>query len=151
VVLNWKSNAQTWFGRSARSRSAGAVQLLSRCRLRLRAGTRSPYSRHRDFCEVAMWEAGEVSGAPRVASRTEQLLECALQLRSTDRVAMEATGSALAIARIIGAHVAAVEIVNTRRLKATTPFKEPLILIRRLQKAGTRPTGPNSRGHARRR
>lgn len=79
---------------------------------------------HRDFCEVAVWEVGEVSQAPRVASRPEQLHEFALQLRATDRVAMEATGNALAIARIIGPHVAAVEIVNTRRLKAIAESKQ---------------------------
>ena len=48
----------------------------------------------------------------------------AVQLRPTDRVAMEATGNALAIARIIGPHVAAVEIVNTRRLKAIAESKQ---------------------------
>ena len=37
---------------------------------------------------------------------------------------MEATGNALAIARIIGPHVAAVEIVNTRRLKAIAESKQ---------------------------
>lgn len=79
---------------------------------------------HRDFCEVAIWEAGEVTCAPRVASRPEQLQTLALQLRPSDRVAMEATGNALAIARIIGPHVAAVEIVNTRRLKAITESKQ---------------------------
>ncbi|RDI73180.1 Transposase IS116/IS110/IS902 family [Gaiella occulta] len=79
---------------------------------------------HRDFCEVAIWDAGEVVRAPRVPSRPGQLQEFALQLRPTDRVAMEATGNALAIARIIGPHVAAVEIVNTRRLKAITASKQ---------------------------
>ena len=79
---------------------------------------------HRDFCEVAVWDAGEVIRAPRVPSRPEQLQEFALQLRPTDRVAMEATGNALAIARIIGPHVAAVETVNTRRLKAITESKQ---------------------------
>jgi len=33
-------------GRSARRRSAGIVEVPSRCRLRLRAGTRRPSSRH---------------------------------------------------------------------------------------------------------
>jgi transposase len=79
---------------------------------------------HRDFCEVAIWDAGEVVRAPRVPSRPEQLQEFARRLRPTDRVAMEATGNALAIARIIGPHVAAVEIVNTRRLKAITESKQ---------------------------
>jgi len=79
---------------------------------------------HRDFCEVAIWDAGEVVRAPRVASRPEQLQAFAAQLLPTDRVAMEATGNALTIARIVGPHVAAVEIVNTRRLKAITESRQ---------------------------
>jgi transposase len=79
---------------------------------------------HRDFCEVAVWEAGEVSQAPRVSARPEQLQDFAEQLRPTDRVALEATGNALAIARIVAPHVAAVEIVNTRRLKAISESKQ---------------------------
>lgn len=79
---------------------------------------------HRDFCEVAVWDAGEVVRAPRVASRPEQLQAFAAQLRPTDRVAIEATSNALAIARIIGPHVAKVEIVNTRRLKAITESRQ---------------------------
>jgi hypothetical protein len=39
VVSNWKSKAQTWSGRSARSRLAGTVDSLSRCRLRFRCRT----------------------------------------------------------------------------------------------------------------
>ena len=79
---------------------------------------------HRDFCEVAVWEGGEVSQAGRVMARPAQLEEFAGRLRATDRVAMEATGNALAIARIIGPHVAAVEIVNTRRLRAISESKQ---------------------------
>lgn len=79
---------------------------------------------HRDFCEVAVWDAGEVSPAARVSARPTQLREFAEALRPTDRVALEATGNALAIARILGPHVAAVEIVNTRRLKAISESKQ---------------------------
>jgi transposase len=79
---------------------------------------------HRDFCEVAVWEAGAVSSAPRVSARPEQLRTFAKALRSSDRVALEATGNALAIARIIEPHVASVVIVNTRRLKAISESKQ---------------------------
>jgi transposase len=79
---------------------------------------------HRDFCEVAIWEAGEVRRAPKVAARPEQLEEFASQLGPADRVALEATGNALAIARIIKPHVAQVLIVNTRRLKAISESKQ---------------------------
>ena len=56
---------------------------------------------HRDFCEVAVHEAGKVAHWPRVSARPGPLEEFAQQLRPTDRVALEATGNALAIARII--------------------------------------------------
>ena len=79
---------------------------------------------HRDFCEVAIWEAGEVRRAPKVAARPEPLEEFARQLGPADRVALEATGNALAIARIIKPHVAQVLIVNTRRLKAISESKQ---------------------------
>jgi transposase len=79
---------------------------------------------HRDLCEVAVWEAGKVSQRRGWPARPEQLHELALQLRPSDRVAMEATGTALAVARIIAPHVAAVEIVNTRRLRAISESKQ---------------------------
>lgn len=79
---------------------------------------------HRDFCEVAIWEEGQVRRAPKVAARPQQLEEFASQLGPADRVALEATGNALAIARIIEPHVAQVVIVNTRRLKAIAESKQ---------------------------
>jgi transposase len=79
---------------------------------------------HRDFCEVAIWENGEVGRAPQVPARPAPLQEFAGQLGSEDRVALEATGNALAIARIIKPHVAQVVIVNTRRLKAIAEAKQ---------------------------
>lgn len=79
---------------------------------------------HRDFCEVAIWQDGEVRRAPKLAARPEQLEEFARQLGPDDRVALEATSNALAIARIIKVHVAQVVIVNTRRLKAIAESKQ---------------------------
>ncbi|HSO99070.1 MAG TPA: IS110 family transposase [Solirubrobacteraceae bacterium] len=79
---------------------------------------------HRDFCEVACWQAGKVVGWPRVSARPQQLNEFAEQLGPDDRVALEATGNALAIARIIRPHVAEVVIVNTRRLAAIAEAKQ---------------------------
>lgn len=52
---------------------------------------------HRDFCEVAIWERGQVRRAPRVAARPAALQDFAEQLGPEDRVALEATGNALAI------------------------------------------------------
>ena len=79
---------------------------------------------HRDFVEVAIWQNGELHGAPRVAARPGPLEEFARQLEPTDRVALEATGNALAIARIIRPHVAEVVVVNTRRLAAISEAKQ---------------------------
>ena len=55
---------------------------------------------HRDFCEVACCQAGEVVRWPRLSAHPAPLEEFAEQLRAEDRVALEATGNALAIARI---------------------------------------------------
>lgn len=79
---------------------------------------------HRDFCEVAIWDEGQVRSAGRVTARPGPLREFAEQLGPQDRVALEATGNALAIARIIGPHVAEVVIANTRQLKAISESKQ---------------------------
>jgi transposase len=59
-----------------------------------------------------------------VPARPDELECFAAQLRPSDRVALEATGNALAIARIIEPHVAEVVIVNTRTLKAIAESKQ---------------------------
>ena len=79
---------------------------------------------HRDFCEVAVCQAGKVLPWPRVSARPRALEEFAEQLRPDDRVALEATGNALAIARILRPHVQEVVIVNTRRLAAIADAKQ---------------------------
>jgi len=79
---------------------------------------------HRDFCEVAIWEKGTVRSAPKVQTRPEALESFARELGPADRVALEATGNALAVARIIKPHVAEAVIVNTRRLKAIAESKQ---------------------------
>jgi transposase len=78
---------------------------------------------HRDFCEVAAVTAGKVAHWPRVSARPKPLLEFAEQLRPDDRVALEATGNALAIARILRPHVHEVLIVNTNQLQAIANSK----------------------------
>jgi transposase len=79
---------------------------------------------HRDFCEVAAHEHGQVTHWPRVSARPGPLEEFAQQLGLEDRVALEATGNALAIARIIRPHVREVLIVNTRQLQAIASSKQ---------------------------
>ena len=63
---------------------------------------------HRDFCEVAIADGGRARSAGRVGTTAEDLELFAASLASDDRVVLEATGNALAIARIIEPHVAEV-------------------------------------------
>jgi transposase len=79
---------------------------------------------HRDFCEVAACHGRNVESWPRVSARPGPLKEFAEQLRPDDRVALEATGNALAIARILRPCVAEVVIVNTRKLAAIAEAKQ---------------------------
>jgi Transposase len=67
---------------------------------------------HRDFCEVAIFEAGEVRSAPRIKTTPEELELFARSLGHDDRVALEVTGNAWEVARIIEPHVARVLIVS---------------------------------------
>ena len=67
---------------------------------------------HRDFCEVAIGEEGAVRSAGRIATTPEQLELFAQSLAPSDRVALEVTGSAWEIARILEPHVARVVVVS---------------------------------------
>src|SRR6478735_12499391 len=66
---------------------------------------------HRDFCEVAIAEAGEVRSAGRIAARPEAQKLFAQSLTTDDRVVLEVTGNAWEIARIIEPHVKRVIVV----------------------------------------
>jgi transposase len=67
---------------------------------------------HRDFCEVAIVEEGALRSAGRIATTPEQLELFAHSLAPTDRVALEVTGSAWEIARILEPHVGRVVVVS---------------------------------------
>jgi transposase len=67
---------------------------------------------HRDFCEVAIWEDGELRSAGRIATTPEALELFAASLGKHDRVALEVTGNAWEIARILEPHVAEVLVVS---------------------------------------
>jgi transposase len=67
---------------------------------------------HRDFCEVAIAEASELRSAGRIETTPEQLELFAASLAADDIVALEATGNAAEIARIIEPHVARVVVVS---------------------------------------
>jgi transposase len=67
---------------------------------------------HRDFCEVAICEAGRVRSAGRIETSPDTLELFAQSLGSEDRVALEVTGGAWEIARILEPHVRRVVVVS---------------------------------------
>ena len=67
---------------------------------------------HRQFCEVAIADAGEIRSAPRIETTPEVLELFAQSLGADDRVVLEVTGSAWEIARLIEPHVAEVLVVS---------------------------------------
>jgi hypothetical protein len=67
---------------------------------------------HRDFCEVAVVEDGDLRSAGRVETKPEALELFAQSLGGHDYVALEVTGNAWEIARIIEPHVARVIVVS---------------------------------------
>ena len=75
---------------------------------------------HRDFCEVAIAEDGEVRLAGRVRTSPEELALFAGSLGADDQVVLEATGNALEIVRIIEPHVGRVVLANPKAVKGAT-------------------------------
>lgn len=67
---------------------------------------------HRDFCEVAIVAEGRLQSAGRIKTRPEELELFAQSLDRRDWVALEVTGNAWAIARILERHVARVIVVS---------------------------------------
>jgi transposase len=73
---------------------------------------------HSDFCEIAISEGGRARSVGRVTTSVEQLELLGRSLGPDDRVVLEATGNALAIARILAPHVAEVVLAHPKRLRA---------------------------------
>jgi transposase len=67
---------------------------------------------HRDFCEVAICEEGVVRSAGRIKTSPDVLELFAVSLGREDRVALEVTGGAWEIARILEPHVRRVIVVS---------------------------------------
>jgi len=67
---------------------------------------------HLEFCEVAICEGGEVRSAGRIETRPERIELFAQSLGRDDRVALEVTGNAWEIKRIIEPYVAEVIVVS---------------------------------------
>ncbi len=78
---------------------------------------------HRDFCEVAIADGGRARAAGRVPTTPEQLALFAQSLGREDRVVLEATGNALAIARILEPHVAEVVLAHAKQVRAIAHAK----------------------------
>ena len=78
---------------------------------------------HRDFCEVAIKDGGEVRSRGRIKTDPKELELFARSLAPDDQVALEATGAAEGIAAILAPHVARVLIANTRRVRAIAEAK----------------------------
>src|SRR5215218_4245081 len=78
---------------------------------------------HLDFCEIAICEGGQ---GPLRGARAQQpggAADPRRQPRPEDHVALEATGNALAIARVLEPHVARVVVAATKELRAITETK----------------------------
>jgi transposase len=75
---------------------------------------------HRDFCEVAIAEGRRVRRAGRVETTPSTLELFARSLAADDQVVLEATGNALAIARIIEPYVGRVVLANPKAVKNAT-------------------------------
>jgi transposase len=92
---------------------------------------------HRDFCEVAICEGGAVRSAGRIETSPEALELFARSLGREDRVALEVTGGAWEIARILEPHVERVVVVSPddtgiRRARAKTDRLDARTLARLL-------------------
>lgn len=77
---------------------------------------------HRGFCEVAIAEDGEVRPGRRIGTAPVEVEAFARGLRSDDVVTLEATGNAMAIARILEPHVRVV-LANPKATKAATRLR----------------------------
>jgi transposase len=78
---------------------------------------------HRDFCEVAIAEDGEVRSAGRIATRVDALELFAHSLVARDVVALEATTGADRIVSILQAQGIRVVVANTRKLRSISEAK----------------------------
>jgi transposase len=78
---------------------------------------------HRSFCEVAIKEHGELRSGRRIRTSPTELELFSQSLAPADQVALEASGPALAIARILEPHVARVVVANPRKVRAIAEAK----------------------------
>jgi transposase len=73
---------------------------------------------HREFAQVAVWEAGLVVQAGRIATTPEELRVFADGLGPADEVALEATGNTWAIATLLASRAGRVVVSNPAKTRA---------------------------------
>ncbi len=78
---------------------------------------------HRDFCQVAIVDGGRARSAGKIKTAPAELELFAQSLAPEDRVVLEATGNALAIARILEPHVAQVLLAHAKDVRAISHAK----------------------------
>jgi transposase len=78
---------------------------------------------HRAFCEVAIKEGTKLRSGGRIKTSVAELELFAQSLAADDQVALEASGPALAIKRILEPHVGRVVVANTRKVRAIAEAK----------------------------
>jgi transposase len=101
---------------------------------------------HRDFCEVAIVADGRLRSAGRIATRPEALELFAQSLDPRDWVALEVTGNAWAIARILEPCVTRVIVVSPtdtgiRQARAKTDRLDARALAKLLWAGGSTECG----------
>jgi hypothetical protein len=78
---------------------------------------------HREFAQVAVWQAGAVTQAGRIATTAEELRAFAEALGPVDEVALEATGNTWAIATLLASRAGRVVVSNPAKTRAIAEAK----------------------------
>jgi transposase len=78
---------------------------------------------HREFAQVAIWQAGVVRQEGRIATTPEDLRIFAQGLGAGDEVALEATGNTWAIATLLASRAARVVVSNPGKTRAIAEAK----------------------------
>jgi transposase len=78
---------------------------------------------HRDFAQVAIWQAGQVVQAGTFATTPEGVREFAAGLGPDDEVALEATGNTWAMVTVLASHAARVVVANPAKTRAIAEAK----------------------------
>jgi transposase len=78
---------------------------------------------HREFATVAVWQAGVVTQAGRIATTAEEVRAFADGLGRHDEVALEATGNTWAIATLLASRAGRVVVSNPAKTRAIAEAK----------------------------